>query len=125
MLNTFEEYHLENSYNEDEIGCARGIGFVLACYTVIYFTIKAFTGWQCSTFQYNTWTPTMESHMITYLIILIIWLNIGVRATIDMNEADCDSMEWTSFPIMMKVPYILAAPIMMLVFERWILSSKK
>ena len=63
--------------------------------------------------------------MITYLIILIIWLNIGVRATIDMNEADGDSMEWTSFPIMMKVPYILAAPIMMLVFERWILSSKK
>lgn len=58
------------------------------------------------------------------IAIVIIWLNIGIRATREMNDIDNDAAEWTTFPKSLKILTIILAPILLILFERGVLETK-
>lgn len=64
-------------------------------------------------------------NILIWILIAILWLNAAFRATREMNELDGDAMEWITFPFIGKVVVIIFAPILMLVYERHILETKK
>lgn len=67
----------------------------------------------------------MELSIFTVVILSILWLNVGIRATREFNDIDNDAMDWLTFPFILKVLVILAAPIWILIFDRHILETKR
>lgn len=65
------------------------------------------------------------STIILIIAVSILWLNAGVRATREMNDIDNDAAEWLTFPLPLKIVTILIAPVLILVFDRHILDTKR
>ena len=61
--------------------------------------------------------------VIILVVVLILWLSVSILAIRSMNEADNDAVEWGSLPLYWKVPFILAGPILWIIFERHIFEK--
>lgn len=59
------------------------------------------------------------------VILAILWLNSGIRATREMEEVDGDALEWIALPLVAKVCMVLISPVLMLIYERHIFETRK
>jgi hypothetical protein len=62
---------------------------------------------------------------VTVSILAILWINAGIRSIREMNDVDNDAAEWATMPFMLKIVFILFAPLLMPFYERGILNTRK
>jgi len=63
--------------------------------------------------------------VVTISVLAILWINAGIRAVREMNDLDNDAIEWVTFPLILKILAILFAPLLMPLYERGILNTRK
>jgi hypothetical protein len=62
---------------------------------------------------------------VTISVLAILWINAGIRSVKEMNDLDNDAIEWVTFPLILKILTILFAPLLMPLYERGILHTRK